>query len=110
MLNFGFFSALYILACIRGSLGSDIVTFSDDKCQKSFNTLDTVNGYPDGLCEPLEITGSLNAFQIAELDPGCVGAFAASLLTMAWLIPSSHIVRSQRRNGLALLVAAESRR
>lgn len=83
MFNFSLFSVLYLLACICGSLGSDIVSFTDEKCQKSFTPLDTVNGYPDGLCEPLKIVGNVNAFQIAQLDPGCVGASASTSLSIA---------------------------
>lgn len=73
MFAFVLYSLVCLLACIPSSLGTDIVTFTDDKCRTSFNNLDTVNGYPDGLCEPLEIIGKLETFQIAKLDEGCVG-------------------------------------
>ena len=73
MFVFALHTILFISACIVGTLGSVIVTFTDGECKKSFNDLDTVNGYPDGLCKPLGITGKLAAFQISELDPGCKG-------------------------------------
>ena len=54
-------------------MGSDITSFTDGKCKTSFNNLDVVNGYPEGVCTPLKITGKLQTFQIAKLDPGCAG-------------------------------------
>ncbi|KAF1969647.1 hypothetical protein BU23DRAFT_652348 [Bimuria novae-zelandiae CBS 107.79] len=71
MFDFARYALLFLLVCICGSLGSDIVSFTDDECRKSFNSLDTINGYPDGMCRPLKITGKLETFQIAKLDPGC---------------------------------------
>jgi len=34
--------------------------------------MDTVNGYPDGMCKPLNVTTG-QSFQIQGLDPGCAG-------------------------------------
>ena len=51
---------------------SDITSFTDAKCTRSWHPLDTVNGYPDGLCKPLNVTNG-QSFQIQELDPGCAG-------------------------------------
>lgn len=73
MLGFALSTALAFLACISGSLGSGITTFTDEQCKKSHEPLNVKNGYPDGLCMPLKITGNLDAFQIVQLDPGCAG-------------------------------------
>ena len=69
--------ALLFLACICGSLGTDITTFTDEKCHTSFDHLETVNGYPDGVCTLLNIRGNLEAFQIQKLDPECSGPFVS---------------------------------
>lgn len=54
------------------SLASDITSFTDKDCMRSWRALDTVNGYPDGLCKPLNVTRG-QSFQIQELDQGCAG-------------------------------------
>jgi len=51
---------------------SDITSFTDAKCTRSWRALDTVNGYPDGLCKPLNVTRG-QSFQVQELDRGCAG-------------------------------------
>lgn len=79
MLAFVLYSLVCLLACISGSLGTDIVTFTDEKCRQSFKALDAVNGYPDGMCEPLEIIGKVETFQVAKLDEGCVGKFLCQI-------------------------------
>ncbi|KAF2448458.1 hypothetical protein P171DRAFT_440832 [Karstenula rhodostoma CBS 690.94] len=71
MLGFVLSTTVLFLACISGILGSGITTFTDDQCKKSHEPLNVKNGYPEGLCLPLKITGSLEAFQIVQLDPGC---------------------------------------
>lgn len=53
-------------------LASDITSFTDAKCTRSWRALDTVNGYPDGLCKPLNVTAG-QSFQIQGLDQGCAG-------------------------------------
>jgi hypothetical protein len=54
------------------TVASDITTFTDVKCSRSWRALDTTNGYPDGLCKPLNVTAR-QSFQIQKLDEGCVG-------------------------------------
>lgn len=51
---------------------SDITSFTDAKCTRSWRSVDTVNGYPDGLCKPLNVTAG-QSFQVQQLDPGCAG-------------------------------------
>ncbi|CAI6291519.1 unnamed protein product [Periconia digitata] len=53
--------------------GSDITTYVDGNCQTSFNNLDVVNGYPDGVCTklPLSPNGTPQSFQVVKLDPEC---------------------------------------
>lgn len=62
----------FLLQCIAAVLASDITSFTDAKCTRSWRALDAVNGYPDGLCKPLNVTSG-QSFQIQELDPGCAG-------------------------------------
>lgn len=62
-------------------LASDITSFTDEKCIRSWRGLDTVNGYPDGLCKPLNMTKG-QSFQIQELDAGCAGMFHEYLFTL----------------------------
>ena len=62
----------FLLQWIAAVLASDITSFTDAKCTRSWRALDTVNGYPDGLCKPLNLTSG-QSFQIQELDPGCAG-------------------------------------
>ncbi|KAJ4988583.1 hypothetical protein SVAN01_05874 [Stagonosporopsis vannaccii] len=57
----------FLLAIVSAS---DITSFTDAKCTRSWRSMDTVNGYPDGMCKPLNITAG-QSFQIQELDPGC---------------------------------------
>jgi hypothetical protein len=73
MFGFALYTNFLFLACISGSSASGITSFLDGQCKKSQNALDVTNGYPDGVCTPLGITGSLKAFQIVQLDPGCGG-------------------------------------
>lgn len=61
------------------AVGSAITTYTDSTCQKSFNNLNVVNGYPDGVCTQLNILGNLQAFQIAKLDDGCAGPSFATM-------------------------------
>ncbi|KAH6638771.1 hypothetical protein C7974DRAFT_121287 [Boeremia exigua] len=49
---------------------SDITSFTDTKCTRSWRALDAVNGYPEGMCKPLNVTTG-QSFQIQELDRGC---------------------------------------
>lgn len=51
---------------------SDITSFTDARCMHSWHAVDTVNGYPDGLCKPLNVTRG-QSFQIQKLDSGCAG-------------------------------------
>ena len=62
----------FLLQLFAGVLASDITSFTDAKCTRSWRALDAVNGYPDGLCKPLNVTGG-QSFQIQELDLGCAG-------------------------------------
>ncbi|PVH93400.1 hypothetical protein DM02DRAFT_634593 [Periconia macrospinosa] len=63
----------FSLLFVSTVLASDITTYADGNCQRSFTNLNVVNGYPDGVCTPLQLspTGSPSSFQIAKLDPGC---------------------------------------
>jgi hypothetical protein len=61
-----------LLQLFAAVLASDITSFTDAKCTRSWRALDAVNGYPDGLCKPLNLMGG-QSFQIQELDPGCAG-------------------------------------
>ncbi|KAF2626560.1 hypothetical protein BU25DRAFT_459262 [Macroventuria anomochaeta] len=63
-------SLLVLLFLIATTCASDITSFTDAKCTRSWRALDTVNGYPDGLCKPLNVTKG-QSFQIQELDQGC---------------------------------------
>ncbi|KAF2865833.1 hypothetical protein BDV95DRAFT_599521 [Massariosphaeria phaeospora] len=49
---------------------SDITTYSDTKCGKSFFNFDGPNGYPDGVCTKLQLAANQSA-QIVGLEPGC---------------------------------------
>jgi hypothetical protein len=60
---------------------SDITSFTDAKCTRSWRALDTVNGYPDGLCKPLNVTRG-QSFQVQELDRGCAGM---SQMRSSWI-------------------------
>ncbi len=55
---------------------SDITVFTDARCTRSWRSLDTVNGYPDGMCKPLNVAKG-QSFQIQKLDRGCAGATSA---------------------------------
>jgi hypothetical protein len=69
-------SHILCLACLLTVVfATDITVFTDDKCRRSWRALDAVNGYPDGLCKPLNVTES-QSFQIQELDLGCVGKYS----------------------------------
>ncbi|KZM26756.1 hypothetical protein ST47_g2103 [Ascochyta rabiei] len=63
-------SIVLFLSLVATIIASDITTFTDAKCTRSWRALDTVNGYPDGLCKPLNVTMG-QSFQIQGLDPGC---------------------------------------
>ncbi|PSN75307.1 hypothetical protein BS50DRAFT_671492 [Corynespora cassiicola Philippines] len=62
--------ALCLSCFILIAFGSDITVFQDLACKTSLRGLDTANGYPDGLCQPLG--PNLKSFQIVGLDEGCV--------------------------------------
>lgn len=53
-----------------------LTSFTDATCTRSWRALDAVNGYPDGLCKPLNLTAG-QSFQIQRLDEGCAGTCAA---------------------------------
>ncbi|KAF2646545.1 hypothetical protein P280DRAFT_387981 [Massarina eburnea CBS 473.64] len=63
-------SVLVLFMLKLGVLGSDITTYTDVECMKSFSNLRAVNGYPDGVCTPLELSKP-ETFQLAKLDDGC---------------------------------------
>lgn len=71
-----FLQSSFFLCCMlqltAKVLASDITSFTDSKCTRSWRALDTVNGYPEGLCKTLNVTSG-QSFQIQELDPGCAG-------------------------------------
>lgn len=71
---------------------SDITSFTDAKCTRSWRSMDTVNGYPDGMCKPLNVTTG-QSFQIQRLDPGCAGKDTTSSKRQKIdLIDSSYII------------------
>jgi hypothetical protein len=63
---------LALLSLLAGVTASDITAFTDAKCTRSWRALDTTNGYPEGLCKPLNVTAG-QSFQIQKLDYGCSG-------------------------------------
>ncbi|KAF1954192.1 hypothetical protein CC80DRAFT_129864 [Byssothecium circinans] len=71
MLSLFIFVIFFVLGF--GVWGSDITTYSDGECKKSFNNLHAVNGYPDGVCTQLGMSsnGTPRTFQLARLDDGC---------------------------------------
>jgi hypothetical protein len=70
-----FLSVVCHLILVIFVVASDITSFTDTKCTRSWREIDTVNGYPDGLCKPLNVTQG-QTFQIQELDRGCAGMFS----------------------------------
>lgn len=60
------------LSLLDGARASDLTAFTDAACAQSWRALDTTNGYPDGLCKPLNVTVG-QSFQIQKLDIGCSG-------------------------------------
>jgi hypothetical protein len=76
MLSYNFCAVSFAFTVFSTVLSTDITTYSDGACQKSFDNLRTVNGYPDGVCTSLEVSanGSPKTFQLARLDSGCAGA------------------------------------
>lgn len=88
----------FLLRLFAGVLASDITSFTDAKCTRSWRALDAVNGYPDGLCKPLNVTGG-QSFQIQELDPGCAGKkrlLYCELVATMMLIVGSYAVWRER--------------
>lgn len=75
MLSSTLYAIFVVFTLFSVALSSDITTYTDGKCTKSFNNLDAVNGYPDGVCTPLNLSDK--TFQIAKLDPGCAGKYAS---------------------------------
>jgi hypothetical protein len=73
MLSSAFYVVFGLFSLFAVINSSAITTYTDATCKKSFNNLDVINGYPDGVCTPTKIVGGLHAFQIAKLDPGCAG-------------------------------------
>ncbi|KAF2685064.1 hypothetical protein K458DRAFT_430656 [Lentithecium fluviatile CBS 122367] len=71
MLLYALYAILAFFSLLAVVSSSAITTYTDAKCNASFNNLDVINGYPDGVCTPLRIIGNVQAFQIARLDPGC---------------------------------------
>lgn len=65
-------SVIFLLPFVVIALASDVTLFTDQTCTRSWRALDAVNGYPDGLCKPLNVTNG-RSFQIQKLDPGCAG-------------------------------------
>ena len=84
-------SVILLFSLAVFALASDITTFTDEKCMRSWRALDTVNGYPDGLCKPLNVTEG-QSFQIQKLDPGCAGVCPQATFLVAVLIVESYIV------------------
>jgi hypothetical protein len=72
---------LVLLSLLAGATASDVTTFTDAKCTRSWRALDATNGYPDGLCKPLNVTTG-QSFQIQKLDHGCIGECTTRLCCM----------------------------
>jgi hypothetical protein len=72
---------LVLLSLLAGATASDVTTFTDAKCTRSWRALDATNGYPDGLCKPLNVTTG-QSFQIQKLDHGCIGECTTRLYCM----------------------------
>lgn len=68
-----FFSSLLF----RAVVASAVTAYADSGCVRSWRALDAVNGYPDGLCKPLNVTVG-QSFQVQELDAGCAGMYIFS--------------------------------
>ncbi|KAF1928217.1 uncharacterized protein M421DRAFT_5285 [Didymella exigua CBS 183.55] len=70
MPNLIFLRLKVFLLLVAVVLASEITSFTDAKCTRSWRALNTVNGYPDGLCKPLNVAQG-QSFQVQELDRGC---------------------------------------
>jgi hypothetical protein len=70
-----------LLALAAGAAAaSQIALFTDAHCQDSYKGLEGPNGYPNGSCTDLRLSGAYGSLQVVGLDPGCAGTSVSNAL------------------------------
>lgn len=65
---------LRLLVIVGVADATNIGTFKDKTCSKSADNYRGPNGYPDGTCTPLHLSGN-SSFSVVDIDRGCAGMY-----------------------------------
>lgn len=68
-----FLALICFVSLLPSARATIIATFTDDKCQDSYKSINGPNGYPNGTCTQLRASGPFGSFQVVEEDQGCSG-------------------------------------